>query len=297
MFDINTIILEGPDLSGKTTLYNEIHRLTKYRWNIQDRSSLSMVCFARQYGRSEKSLRRALLKEITYLNNRMIVLLPDWDVIEERYKTRGDEIQTLSTLKDLYTIFQEEVTLLEGLPNVHVIRDVKDDLANNLVEDLRSIERKSELEVGNEISEFLTFHSSDEVKIDVSFTGKINVSHDDTILADPLEGEYYRNIKWDFENVIRKELRGLNPYNTPQQPLKSRRFYYSSDSCISSIHFMPREDVLKCFVTFRSTNAVKNSAIDLEFIKFLVHDLGSKYFLMCKVYELDVRMNSAHLVK
>ena len=39
---INQIILEGPDLSGKTTLYNSIHKLTGNKWNIQDRRNASL---------------------------------------------------------------------------------------------------------------------------------------------------------------------------------------------------------------------------------------------------------------
>ena len=296
MFNIDTITLEGPDLSGKTTLYNKIHKLTKYRWNIQDRSTLSMVCFARQFGRDTSHLRRSLCRELTNLNNRMIILLPEWKVIEERFQKRGDEIQTLDSLRQLYEIFQDETSKIKDLPNVYVVNTITDTLDADLAEKLFSVEKQSSIEVGHEISSFVTEYELDETKIDVSFTGKIEKPKDDEILSDPLEGDYYRNIKWDFENVIRKEFRGLNPYNKPQGA-NSRRYYYSSDSCISSIHFMPREDVLKCFVTFRSTNAVKNASIDLAFVKFLVHELGSKYFFMCKTYDLSVRMNSAHLIK
>ena len=50
-FPTQQLVLEGPDLSGKTTLYNMLHKATGYRWNIQDRSSLSMVVFAKLYNR------------------------------------------------------------------------------------------------------------------------------------------------------------------------------------------------------------------------------------------------------
>ena len=48
-FPIEKIIIEGPDLAGKTTLYDKMHKISKYRWNIQDRSALSMLIYAKMY--------------------------------------------------------------------------------------------------------------------------------------------------------------------------------------------------------------------------------------------------------
>ena len=48
---INYIFLEGPDLAGKTTFYENVHKSSDYRWNIQDRSALSMLIHAKYYGR------------------------------------------------------------------------------------------------------------------------------------------------------------------------------------------------------------------------------------------------------
>ena len=81
---INQIILEGPDLSGKTTLYEKIHDATQYRWNIQDRSSLSMLVYSKLYGRDEFPHVEALNSELNNLNNFMILLLPDWKIISKR---------------------------------------------------------------------------------------------------------------------------------------------------------------------------------------------------------------------
>ena len=50
--NLHTVTLEGVDLSGKTTLYNNIHKKTGYKWNIQDRSELSMLCNAKYYKRN-----------------------------------------------------------------------------------------------------------------------------------------------------------------------------------------------------------------------------------------------------
>jgi len=88
---------------------------------------------------------------------------------------------------------------------------------------------------------------------------------------------------------------GINPYQKPQDS-SSRRFYYSSDTCISSIHLMPRDDVLRCNAVFRSTNVQDNSSIDIEFLVFLIKTLGAKYFFNCKTYNLNLRINSGHII-
>ena len=108
------LILEGPDLVGKTTLYNKIHAMNGFKWNIQDRSTLSMLCYARLYGRDVELYRSRLDNELNNLNNRMIILLPPFEILEERYHQRGDEIQDLTSLKKLYEIFSEEAKLIHG---------------------------------------------------------------------------------------------------------------------------------------------------------------------------------------
>ena len=89
MNPINQIVIEGPDLSGKTSLYTMIHNKTDYRWNIQDRSSLSMLVHAKFYGREEFNHVECLNAEINNLNNFMIILLPDWSVISKRFVSQS----------------------------------------------------------------------------------------------------------------------------------------------------------------------------------------------------------------
>ena len=62
-FPIEKIIIEGPDLAGKTTLFNKMHEISKFRWNIQDRSALSMLIYAKMYDRDTFHLIENLKKE------------------------------------------------------------------------------------------------------------------------------------------------------------------------------------------------------------------------------------------
>ena len=72
---INQITLEGPDLSGKTSLYQKLHEKSGYCWNIQDRSSLSMIVYAPLYGRIDYFHVESLKREISNLNNTKLIKL------------------------------------------------------------------------------------------------------------------------------------------------------------------------------------------------------------------------------
>ena len=112
-FNLRTVLFEGPDCAGKTSAYREVHRHTKFKWNIHDRSTLSMLCYAIQYNRDADTWRELLREELNDLNNVMVVFLPPVRVILERLKQRGDEYQTVDTIARLYEIFETEVDKLK----------------------------------------------------------------------------------------------------------------------------------------------------------------------------------------
>ena len=75
MLQIENITIEGPDLSGKTTLYNNIHKQTNYRWNIQDRSMMSMLAHAIFYDRASdiEKYKRLLEKDLKKLGKTLMI--------------------------------------------------------------------------------------------------------------------------------------------------------------------------------------------------------------------------------
>ena len=297
-FNVERLILEGPDLSGKSSLYDLIHEKTEYKWNIQDRSSLSMVCYAVQYKRDTRFHRQMLYKELSNLNNRMIILFPSLDVLIERYRERGDTIQTLASLKNLYNIFDNEIRKIQNLPNVFVFTEnlSQSDLARVSVAWTQSSETASADHIGNEfIKKFVTCWGKDtDHRINLTTEGMLKSKYDRTILDNSLEGEYYREILSDFEKIIQDEFEGNNEYNLAQT-INSRRFYYGSRSCISSLHFKVRKKKLFFLCTLRSTDVIKNAAIDFEFLELLVHRMGSLYFSNCEEYQIGLNINSAHI--
>ena len=141
---IDYIFIEGPDCSGKTTLYEMIHKETGYKWNIQDRSYLSMLVHGSQYGRDVTHHEYGFKRELLNLNNRFVLMLPNFQDVVLRYSMRGDEIQSLEEIKKLYGVFEEHAEKLCNLPNVIVLRSSDLDYDVSIVRhELEAIEEGS----------------------------------------------------------------------------------------------------------------------------------------------------------
>ena len=132
----------------------------------------------------------------------------------------------------------------------------------------------------------------DEYVLDVEYQSSYNSNNN--ILHNESEGSYYSSILHSFESKIMNEFEGINPYSLPQT-YDSRRFYYNSDSCISSLHLLPRDYKVDLVATLRSTDVVRNASIDFEFLDFLLSRLTKSYFESCDVGTMRVRFNSAHI--
>lgn len=298
MIPVRYLILEGPDCSGKTTLYQNIHKVTRFKHNIQDRSALSMLCYAVLYGRDERIYRENLLEELCDANIYHVILLPDLEVILRRFRNRGDEFQNEESLVRLHGIFLAEASKIRHLPNVHVIDQCHDpiSLTAAVVKDLDAYASLTPGEFGALTSRWCDLSPRKEVQVKVSFD--VPLTHSDKeIYRDPTEGEYFGDISDDARYIIDKEIEGDNPYDIPQDR-DSRRFYFHSDTCISSIHFLPRDGHLKVLCTLRSTNSVHNGPLDLRFLAQLSSEVANFYEDWCvDRITLDVRFNSLHVRK
>lgn len=295
MIPIRYVVLEGPDCSGKTSLYSEVHKATGFRYNIHDRSFLSMLCYARLYGRDESEHRRRLREELCDINNFLVVLMPPEAVVVQRLRDRGDEFQDEESLLKLYRIFQEEVENLDGLPNVLVIRRVADLTTQSVwvSHELEEYSKQSPGEVGRLIKSWTSLSPNAEVQLRCSFD--VPLTHrDPAIMNEPGESEYYHEILRKCEDVILNEVSGKNPYGVPQDS-NSRRFFYSSDTCISSIHFMLRDKTLDVHCNLRSTDAVKNGSIDLRFLTHLSAIIPKTFSWEPRMIRLNVSFNSLHV--
>lgn len=296
---INYIILEGPDLSGKTTLYEKIHKKTNYQWNIQDRSALSMVVHARLYNRDSFTHVENLKNELLCLNNFLIILLPDWSILVKRFKIRGDNIQNIISLKKVYSLFTEAANDLEKLPNVLVVKkEINENILKSVILDLKKFESMQFKEIKNPIQSACLFGKNMEA-VGINFTSYDNGKFADvnpTELLYESEKDYYKKIKEDLFLKIKNEMAGINEYNR-QESLNSRRFIYTSDTCISLAHFLIRDNMLDCKYFVRSSNVKDILHYDLNFLKSLSKDVFNFFNIKTKLdfCRIKVVINSAHV--
>lgn len=293
---IKYVIIEGPDCSGKTSLCSALNKEVGFVRNIRDRSYLSTLCYARLYDRPVvDDLRTQLNEELCDANNFIVVMLPDKDVILSRLQHRGDEYQDCNSIVKLYDIFSEEVEKIENLPNVLVVRnsDTLDRLALQISNTLSTYESQSLNELGSSMHQWTKLSVYDEVQLKLRLD--VSTDHKDLeILEDPHETHYYKEILNSCSLIIEKEKLGKNPYRT-KQGLDSRRFYYSSDTCISSIHFLNRAATMKVICTLRSTDSIKNGSIDLRFLASLCTLIRDRHSWNPGKIQLDVNYNSLHV--
>jgi len=299
-FPSTMVILEGPDLSGKTSLYNEIHKLTKFHWNIQDRSSLSMLVYADLYDRDCFRHRENHQKEIYDLNNRMIFLLPPFSEIERRFRLRGDEIQDLTSLQRVYDLFYSRFTGLLYHPNVYCLIDGDSDKnAMKVVNYLNKLEMLSLSDIARFIQRFADSCPRNEAT-PLTFTlyddGEFS-ELDDMILETPGEEEYYQKIVNSILEKIRNELAGKNEYNLVQN-LSSRRFVYTDDACISFIQSVYRDHILDMHFVLRSTDVKNKLKSDLKFLYYLTKRVYDEFQLNQENNAVRMRfnLNSAHIL-
>jgi len=298
---INQITLEGPDLSGKTTLYQKIHEKSGYHWIIQDRSALSSVVYARLYGRNDYFHVEALKRELSNLNNIIILLLPNWNIIAKRFQKRGDEIQNLVSLKKVYDLFSEAADEFENYPNVILIKsEVDDNMVSYIVHQLRShFERKPYHEYADFFK--IAAASSDNLeKVGLNLTHYDNGMFDDVseeMLRYEKEKVYYDKIRRTLLRKIEDEIAGCNEYNRPET-YESRRFIYTDDSCLSLCHFMLRNEFLYGEFYLRSSNTKETLSYDMNFIKALTRDVFSKLseFSDIKMCKLSLKIGSGHIL-
>jgi hypothetical protein len=299
-FHNKNVIIEGPDLSGKTTFIKSLHKSTGYKFNLIDRSYLSRVCYARQFGRDESLERSRLETEINDLNNKIIVLLPSKSLILSRFRSRGDDIQDEKSLLYLHDIYTEEVESIRDSPNVLVFRDDRicndmEKLVQTAFDNLSSFENYDIPKIGQFIKGSVTKKNPEkilnlEIEIDPEYYTK-----DESNLYNKKEREYYDEIESDCYDIIKNEIEGRNYDRIPQLSMKTRRFYYSSNTCISSIHFLPRHGRLDVICSLRSTDVVRNATSDLAFLAYLSAKINWNFAWPSNKINLLVRFNNAHI--
>ena len=245
--------------------------------------------------------RRQLHRHLNDLNNHVIILLPEWDVLEGRYRSRGDEIQDLTSLSKLHAIFCEEAQLLQNLSTVTVLDEIKDpdEMTDNCLSDLGLRSNLDIWGVGDSVHRHV-LGSGDNERTPVRFvltTGGTFPGADVSIMSHPPETEYYCKILSGVINNIVLEVNGVNEQSIRQSPETTRRFIFTQDSCISLIHTVLRGDHLRVSVFCRSSDVEKTFGYDLAFLYYLMSEVHTRLELPSSTKcSLEVTLNSAHII-
>tara|TARA_B100000674_G_scaffold481604_1_gene482629 strand:- start:879 stop:1775 length:897 start_codon:yes stop_codon:yes gene_type:complete len=290
-FPIEKIIIEGPDLAGKTTLFNKMHEISKFRWNIQDRSALSMLVYAKMYGRDTFHLVENLKKELFNLNNQIVLLLPPIEVLSKRFQKRGDPIQNLITLRKLHSLFSEFEKEYGTLPNVTVVKKEIDEWGYRSI-----VGRFLGLEIHANTHKFPTMClNSANTQDNKEVVGLRFTYFDDGQFTDVKPELLEYDGEKEYYDKIEQQLRGkmLNNHATGQDS-SSRRIIYHDDSCISLAHFLIRDQIFDAKFFIRSSNVKDTLKYDINFIYYLT---GIVYNIhKCKQpVKIEVTLNSAHI--
>ena len=296
MVKLKNITLEGPDLSGKTTLMSQIHKETNNKYNIIDRSTMSALVYSTYYDRPNvKLLERQLRNELNDLNNRTIILMPDLSVLGTRYNDRGDEIQRW---KDVVAINQLYESIIKKFGKYSTIKIIRSD--QPLEESLNYLSSAGE-NIPQEV--LLNAIASDReaypVKFEVDLGDGFMTSITDALDFES-EKEYYTKILSKMLTTITKENIGDNPYGTRQDPKTTRRYIYADDTCIALFHMLYREGRLNFYATLRSSDVVNIFEHDYKFLMYLCGEcakaIGIKDYEIPKENTLSVTIHSAHIV-
>ena len=290
-FPIEKIIIEGPDLDGKTTLFNKIHEISKFRWNIQDRSALSMLVYAKMYERDTFHLVENLKKELFNLNNQIILLLPPFEVLAKRFQKRGDAIQNIISLKKLYNLFTEFEKEYQYLPNVTVIKKEIADLEyRSIVGRYLAMERNTTIHQFPNMCVNAANTQDDKEVVGLRLTyfddGQFTDIKDKLLIYEG-EKEYYDKI----ETQLRGKL--LNNHAIGQDS-SSRRIIYHDDSCISLAHFLIRDQIFDAKFFLRSSNVKDTLMYDINFIHYLT-SIPYNIHKCKQPVKIEVTLNSAHI--
>jgi len=299
---ITDITLEGPDLSGKTTLYNKLHQASKFRWNIQDRAEISMAIYAEMYGRSDSHVWwHRVHKKLANLNHRYVVLLPDENLLTERYASRGDEIQDEKSLLEVARRFREAVSRLWRYPTCIIVNVTKENQFSVVQRTLGCLRAIEALTTEGVCMESLKSASASVNQETAGLNFTLDLTNFKSFKLDVLEykkeREYYQKITDAYITTVQDELDGKNEYGKPEEPRKSRRFIYTGQSCISYINTQVRESSMTMYVVCRSTDVRDTFFYDLSFLQILANKVRKILSKTCEIEQviMNVRLDSAHI--
>jgi hypothetical protein len=297
-FPTTGLFVEGPDCSGKTTLVKNIHELSNYSWHINDRSQISRNIFSKLYNRHGENYDTDLHTEISNLNNRFMLLLPDINVVADRFNTRGDDFhKSIESINEVYYAFQKKFENIKNLPNVRTYRrNDTHEIASLACATLHLMERCMIREVSDQVEEFVGCNMNESYPLSFTLYDSGEFEEADATILDYIpEKDYYKGIFKKLHDTIDDECLGKNSYNRIEDH-RSRRFVYTDNTCISFIQVSVRDGVMDFHTVIRSTDVKNIFPYDLKFLYYLASTCYDKFKDHCDRVRMRFNLNSAHII-
>jgi hypothetical protein len=309
------VCIDGTDCSGKTTLWNNIHKISGYRWKLEDRSFVTMVAYARLHGRPKsEDYYRQLIADLSNLNHKYICIHLPWEVIAARFAERGDHLHDFEAMKRIHAEYSRIIEDIAHFPNVLLFRDEIPELEMAQIahewilsqdrvttdELISLIERRCAASPCGEVAP-LRFHlleegdfpEADDKILDVNYvTERFPAIKPATVVE-------FNEMVDTFTRTLRDEIEGINIYNRPEGP-GSRRFVFTQQACVSFIQVMLRDNMLKFYVTCRSSHVRNVFPADFRLLYHMAKIASKKlqHFGLTNETRVlfDFTLNSAHTV-
>lgn len=311
-FETLKVCIDGVDCSGKTTLWNAIHKASGYRWKLEDRSFVTMVVYARHHERKKAAdYHRQLIRDLNNLNNKYVLINPSWNTIEERFNVRGDDLHSLEDLKKIHAHYADIIKEVEKFPNVYVIDSSED--AQETAKKISTWLDNQENSSIDKVVDLVRQHASNSKNLETSplnfsFVINGNFPEDQPQILDSkwvksrfpaikeATVEEFNEMVHKFSKTLDDELKGINIYNKPQD-LSSRRFIFTQDACVSFVQTMFRDGMMKFYVTCRSSHVVNVFPADIRLLYHMCKIAHQKLDLSKDTKVLfEFTLNSAHIV-
>jgi len=124
--DYRIIVFEGCDCAGKTTLRHEYDKATNFRQLVVDRMFLSSLVYNSVRERHD-DLHDKILDDMNDFISRydplFVIRQPSLEVIERRFKSRGDWHIKFEELKEIYEEYNGYISFLRNHPNFLILDD------------------------------------------------------------------------------------------------------------------------------------------------------------------------------
>jgi thymidylate kinase len=307
------IILEGPDCSGKTTqfkrVWSKIQADNNYQLLLNDRGLMSILA----YGMAENRFKNVEdIKDefLEYLNKNIIIYFTiELEVLKGRFDKRGDERQEWDDIEKVWKIYEKLKKEFTAHPNFNIVESDQsmDDIEfeiGHIIE--RYINKPYYYTISDAATVLRHFGKREDTTQElINYEVDLNLSHDDifeilneTQLTglEQIVGKFEQlekdSYKFQYAKFKKKIETILSGYYGKLEDIKSRKFVFTDDECLSYYHILCRNNILYVNVHFRSSNIdlFRHDFLSIcEMIKIFYKKLEVKY----KV-KLNIKFDSLH---